>query len=455
MVLFVGMWVGDVNGEPRRLTRQQAAQMAVSQNLNLLARAYEPKKAAAQTEVVKRALMPTLTIQPALRRGRPVETLDTTAEYALSLKWLATTGTEVTLSADGAEDLEGEAIPRAGLRLLVKQGVLRGGATAAMYPLRRARMDLKIERARFKAAMEDLLLRVERAYWELAFAQAELEIKNRSLAQAKKQFDTTEENITRGLLAKGEIHVVEESLIAFKQQALKTKENLELAQRNLARLIDRPLGEALLAVDRLGDVIEVWPAASTPAGNPAHQVIVLQHEREAYTLSFETNLARPRLDLEASVGSNGGPQRPWTDVANTAHPEGRVGLLFEMPLGMGPDAARIQKARLEQSRRRALRAASLQSLTARAEVLQIQVRGQRERLALAERRVAIARAKLGNEREKYRNGVSTLDDLVRFQQNLDQTLIGVQRATVELRVRRAELLKVSGLLHADLGIQVQ
>ena len=81
--------------------------------------------------------------------------------------------------------------------------------------------------------------------------------------------------------------------------------------------------------------------------------------------------------------------------------------------------------------------------------------GQTRRYALNKKRVELALSKLENEREKYKNGVSTLDDLVRFQQNLDFARISLRRASVELNVRRAEMLRLEGRLHTDVGVVVK
>ena len=452
-MLVAGLEVSPAQTGP--MTRKGAAQTAVSNNLDLLARAFAPRAARQETSVVQRPFVPVLILNPAVRRARPADETQSSVDYTARVGWATPTGTSVTVSAGGSKPVEGKPASSGNLRLAVTQALLRGGPAGAHYPIEQARMNLRIEKARFKKALEDLLLKVERAYWELSFAQAEAQIKKRSEDQARKQYETTKENIRRGLLAAGEIHVVNENLVSFQQQSLRAQENLVIAQRNLAQLLNLPLGSPLQAGENLDGENQALPRELSPENHPDYRIAVLELEREKYTLEFQRDQSAPRLNLDASVGMIGGLETPWADIAGAEHPEGRVGLFFEMPLIYAPDAARIQKARLNHEGKASVLRATRQRLTARAGNLRVQGEGQLKRLALSNRLVELARSKLENEKEKYRNGVSTLDDIVRFQQNLDRALIGAKRAVVELRVRRAQLYKVQGRLHEDLGVSIE
>ena len=199
--------------------------------------------------------------------------------------------------------------------------------------------------------MEDLLLRVERTYWELAFAQAEARIKARSEKQALAQFKTTEENIRRGLLAAGEIHVVNENLVIFQQQGLLARENLAVAQRNLAQLLNLPLDKNIFAIDSLDTAAPAMPRDISIDKSPALGILKAEVEREARRLKFEDNQTDPRLDLDARVGLVGQPNSPWEEVSSGSRPEGRVGVTFEIPLDWSPYRAQVRAAQLTQKQK--------------------------------------------------------------------------------------------------------
>jgi len=443
------------DAETRSLTRKQAAHLAIERNLDLLVARAGPELAALQVDVSWRPFTPTLTFESGARRVVSEAATDTSADYKANLRWALPTGTVLSASANGIEPVSGSPDPAGAMDLSITQALFKGNLSGAGHPLREATLNLRVERVRFEKAVEDLLLEVERAYWGLAVAQANVITKSRSLDRAQHQYEVTAENIRRGIKPQGDIYFVEGSLVSFREQLLRNRERLQLAQRTLARLLDLPTSTALSTSDPLEGVGLPVPTALVPTETPAHQLVVLEAERRVLKQRFEDNQAASRLDLKATLALPGDADTPWEDVLSAARPDGRIGVLWEVPLTPGADSARRQKAQLEVNRQSARVVASAQKVRITAGDIALRLAGQGERLALAQRQVELAQKALANAKDEFKNGVSTLNEVVRFQERLDGTLIAAQQAIVDLRIRRAELLQAHGALRADLEVRIK
>ncbi len=344
------------------------------------------------------------------------------------------------------------------------QSLLRGGWRAGAWaPALEADLGAEIQRQRFRDGLNALLVDVEEAYWELAFAQADLEGRRRSLKRAEAQFDDTRQNIARGLLAEADVHIVEENVVIFQEQVVRSTEALTLARARLLRLLQREPGEALLAVDDLDGAALSLPgadeaAAAALAQNPALEASRLSAEQAQVRLLFDENQALPLLDLDASLILNGAGEGLADALASAASAEGpevRVGLRFEVPLLDGATDAGLARSRIE--RRRALIALKDDEARLRFEVQELLVRleAQAERVALGQRRVELASLKLEAQVDRYKSGISTLDEVVRFQRDLDGALIAARRVRVEWLVTRSRLARAQGTLHRDHGVEVR
>ena len=441
--------------DPTELTRRQAAHLAVERNLDLLVAKAGPELASLKVSVSWRPFVPVLTLESGARRAGRDDAADTSADYKASLRWSLPSGTVLSANANGADPLAGAPTPAGAIDVSLTQSMLRGSPDGAGHPLREAELDLRVEKVRFEKAVEDLLLEVERAYWGLALAQANVETKRRSVQRAKRQYDITAENIRRGLKPPGDIYFVEDSLVSFREQLLRNEEGLSLAQRALARLLDLPPEGALRAVEALEGQGAPLPAGLSPGNNPEHRLVQLEGERRALKRRFEEDQASSRLDLKATLAVRGGAETPWDDVLGGDTPDGRVGVVFEVPLAGGPDQARAQRAALEETRQAGRIAASGQRLRVSAGDLRVRLEGQAKRLDLTKRQVELAKKALDNAKDQFENGVSPLNEVVRFQQRLDGAMVAAQKAIVDLRIRRAELLKAQGALRDDLEVRIK
>ena len=282
--------------------------------------------------------------------------------------------------------------------------------------------------------------------------------------RAKEQYDATRENISRGLLAEADIYVVEENLVFFESQLVRSEQARLSARRRLARLVagsvdaDLRAEEPLAITDRLPVPDAAGAVATALERNPTLVSQTLRVRRANLTLAFEDNRALPQLGLRGSLALNGlaGTADPvWTQVAGADRVDARAGVVFSVPLSWDADSAAVDRASADKR-------AALESLADTEQEVRFTVADLltaldvgHTRLELARRLVQLAEAKLNAEVEKYENGISTLNDVVRFQRDLDSSLIGARRIEVDLRVTRARLSAAMGTLYREYGLEVR
>ncbi len=484
--IFLGLWLGwaaqseaQVGGATREelraawpedgnLTRSDALRLAAARNYPILARELTLARSKEDAKAARRGYVPRLFAATSWEDGPPVVGDERQRELGLSggLAWTTPVGTLLSLELETIDRLTGAlGTPSQGaLRLSATQPLMRGGWLAGAWtPVEQADVDVEVSREQLRQSLNALLVEVESAYWELAYAQADLEIKKRSRDRAQRQYDDTKENIRRGLLAEPEIHVVEENLVFFEGQLIRAGESLRLSQSRLSRLLQLPTDTLLVASDTLEQELPALPSqqeaeAQAEGQNPSWRVGRLQLERAELQVRLEDQQALPDLGLSASVGLLGqGEDRAESlgEVASAGRPDLRVGLSFELPLSWDVQYARARGAQTDRQRRSLELDGAAVDVRFRLQDLRTTLDAQMRRLGLSQKSVELARLKLDAEEDRYKSGISSLEAVSRFQRDLDNALINERRARVDLLVNWSRLLEAEGVLHRELGIEVE
>jgi outer membrane protein TolC len=450
------------------LPRAEAARIGAARNLGALVARLARERAARAADAAYRPYVPTLELHAGYDDAAPLPGTDDRTrglDYRGTVTWSTTLGTVLGVEATSQQGTDEAPLPTdgAGVALTLTQPLLQGaGRAGAAAALDEAEIDARIERERFRQSLEDLLVEIDEAYWDLAFAQADVAVKTRSQERAKQQYEDTKENIRRGILAQGEIYVVEENLVFFQQQLRGAVEQRSLAQHRLARLLVLDPETPLQTTDDLS-----WPGRPLPTsdaavhdgleGNADLAARTLAVEKQQVEVASNEDQALPRLDLEGRLGLDGygDLDHAWGEVGDRKYLDGRLGVTFSMPLGRGPVRAQAEAARLEAQRLQAdlERARSEVRFDVRDRLTELQ--GLLERLELGRRLVELEELKLQAENQKYAAGLSTLADVVRFQRDLDDATIGLGQIQHDLLTKWSRLLAARGALHESLGIEVR
>ena len=449
-----------------QLTLAQARAFALTRNIPLLVARQDRLLGQVSARQARRLFVPVIQLAASwqddtdlLRDGR-----NRSIAYRSGVDWRLPVGTSLSAQLGATHFLAGSSFaptPASFLQLGVVQPLLRGLGRQAT-PLEQRDLDIELQRILFLNVLNDFLFELEGAYWELAFAQANLDISTRSRDRARQQFEDTRENINRRLLADGEIHIVEENLVFFEQQLVRSHESLELAQLRLARIMRAPEHIPWRAVDPLTTSVQPVPSADAMRDQALdqHPLILAQRVRStqaALQTAVEQNLIRPSLDLSASLRLNGtdpSAASAWGQVATADAPDWRVGLQLEVPLDRDPDYARVERAQIEQRRQELAMRDARDRVRYGAREVFVRLTRQQEILVLAQRGVSLAELKLQTEQEKYMSGLSTLANVVLFQRDLDRARNAYQRAVADVLIARARYGLQLGDLYVRAGVRI-
>ena len=439
------------------LAHEEALRIAATRNLTLLVQSLARSSAEAEARMARRPYLPELAVEASVSDtpGEERRAID----LSPSLSYLSPYGTAVRMSATFTEGLAGNPAEGRDLTIELTQALLRGGFHAgAGADLDAADLKVVLQKQVFRESLNDLLQRADRVYWELAFAAEDREIKRRSRDRARSQFEETQENIRRGLLAQGEIYIVEESLTDFEERLSRAEEALSLAKLEMQAVLRWAPNQDVTpttAVDVAGapEVSDAESVAAAKRGSPALIAARIRLRAADLDTGIAKSQAYPELDAFGSATVRDGTDE--RGILLSDNPDLRAGLRLSIPLYWGPDSARVDRAVI-------LRRAQALSVEAAEENAAFEVlraatilRGRTHRLDLASRIVELSRQKLDVEREKYKSGISTLADVVRFQRELDAALGSSLRARIDVLTARTDLAAARGDLHDSLGITVE
>ncbi len=454
----------------------EALDRAVRENQRLLADRFVRDRVALGVPQAWAEWSPALFLDAAYRRPQLVTTtvvdgrfVDDRASYRLGLSWRNLIGTRVEASV-GVDQGLGGGITQPSVAVALEQPLLQGGfIDGAGLRLTEAELQRSIQRELFRSTVNAFVVDVDTAYWDTALAEADLAIKQRSRARAQQQFDDTRENIRRGILAEGEIYVVEEALVIFDAEQRRAEQRLLLAQRALQQtlFVDvdavRSTKEDLALVEVAGAGLDaVVPDAddAVAVAEREHPLVRAQRLRVELAEAQQRNAFNgilPALTLRSSLGVVGADPnygKAWDTLVTEPGVTAEVGVRLTVPLDRGGVHAGLAAADLAVDQARAELARVRQQVRFEVENARAQLATDVAVWESARRQQVLAEKKLAAQLEKYKGGLSTLQDVVRFQRELDDALIGVQRVARNVRTGRVRLLAAVGTLHDDVGVGV-
>ncbi len=440
--------------ERRTFSRLQAIQLGLERNQGLLTARIDQQRVGMLARAAWQPWSPSLIADATYHRSHldPEDRLTT----SVGAGWQTVVGTRVEATVGVDQGLPGHNPHEPSVVVSIDQPLLKDGwLPGASLPLTEAELGARIQDELYRGEVNAFVVDVDAAYWDLGLAEADIDIKTRSLARAQAQYEDTQENIRRGILADAEIYVVEENLVIFQQEHLRAVQGLRAARRRLAQLlyldVDAPLGTTdglALSGAPLPD-----PAAAVAQALQANPRVLSQRLRlnlAGERVRFHANQSQPALALTSSLGLHGQSRdygAAWGNLVTSPGVDAQLGLRLNVPLDRLAVDADLDAALLEEKREQA-------ELHRQENALRFEVQNALSELTTdlalaqsAQRQVGLAELKLQAENEKYRSGLSTLSDVVRFQRDLDGALIAARRVVRSVRVGETRLLASLGSLH--------
>jgi len=465
---------------PRRLALTECVTHAVRHNLGLVAAGYEPKLAAEDLVLARAAYGTDLKFEAEASEQQSSSAASelegssqpTSEEQNLtaSASHKLITGTTLGVSAGlvrSETDSEYATLNPAydaDLTVNVAQPLLRGGGLAANRATLRVR-ELGVAHADqvMRRRLMDVVRDTAVAYWDLAQAMGEREVRERSLAMSEELLVQTRKKEKAGTAAA--VHVLQaEAAVAAKREAIILATQRVGDRRDALLLLMGVSDTDMLAgitVEPPGPVAGAAPdpAASLGAAKqhePGYLAALGELERRRTELRVAKNERLPSLALSGAFGLSGTDASESDAFDSALTGDGyrwEVGLTLNVPWGLRAENARLRKAayRVEQAkaelaqRARALRR-DVQTACRGVDATIARVRVTRTARELAEKHHA-------QEQATFDAGLARSRDVLDAQRDLDAARMSELSARVDARKAHARLRRFEGTILSAYGLE--
>jgi outer membrane protein TolC len=291
------------------------------------------------------------------------------------------------------------------------------------------RVNLRISEEALRATINDTLLRVEQAYYNLIFARENVKVQATALELASQLLRENRKRVEVGALAPLDEKQAESEVASTRAALIDAERTLSEQQNILKGLITDKYAEwnavniepidNLLAVPVIADVQESWRLGL----NQRPDLMELKYalERAGITLKLRKNQLYPQLDLVGSYGHNE-RRNSYEDVLGQMprgkYPRYSYGVVLDIPLGNRSARAAYKSAKADQGQ-------SLLEYKRLEQQIMVQIddsvkliRSSFERVEATRAARAFAQEALAAEQKKLENGKSTSFFVLQFQRDL-------------------------------------
>jgi outer membrane protein TolC len=408
------------------------------------------------------------------------QTTQSTVSASLSAARRLSTGGQVSLTASDARvhsnvvafNASGE---RSSLFLLesqhtasllvgLSQPLLRGAwATAFEAPIHQAERQRDAAALTQEARARDLVVSITQAYWQVAFAWRQLEVRKAALDLAQKQLAYTEGAIRAEKVPRSESLAVQEAIATRKQDVLASEQDVYERSLALRQLAGLEIGPDALAVTTEALAVKV-PAAALEL--PATVRAAFEHSPELAALAAARQAAedgvvaadgaaRSRLDLDVSAGPIGVDVSPSKAVAAGVDHTGyqvSASLTFAHAIERSTERGGQAAARAVLARARTAEREGRARLAVRTTRAVQRAQAALASIALGDEAIGLAEQNVTAEQKRFELGKSTNNEVLRRQDELQQTRLRHASAIADYLAARADLDGLSGAILARYGI---
>ncbi len=351
--------------------------------------------------------------------------------------------------------------------LNIRQPLLRGfGRDANLADLRVARAQLVISERTREIAVNNKCVEVLNAFYDLAYAEANVAVKQRAVGVADQFLAETNRRRELGMLSPVDVSEANVRVSEANEELIQARDFLRERQLEMVRLLALPsaadgstprptVSAVLLDSAPVFAMREFYPAALE--ARPDYLLAQERVTQEGVRKAAARRETLPQLDLHFSYGLYGlaGDYNDALDRAYSAdEPQWSGGISLTVPLSLREGRARKQSAalRLRQAELRVDQLEHSIALQVENAVSRLEVLGQR--LETARSSVKFAEEGLQLERARLENGQTSGFAVSELQRRLADARTRELAARVDLTKAVTELYSVSGRLLDHHGIEV-
>lgn len=455
--------------EELKLSVDEAVRMALAKNLTIIVERFNPPILTTEIGVEQAAFDPVLLSEGRFNTQRlPTATAlagaavaaqeNRTLNFGLRQRFLTGGRYEITFNNNRQETNSRFVSPRANyasdLTLTLTQPLLRNfGLDFNRSRIRIARLNRDISEERLREVVTRTVAQVQTSYWDLVLARESVEVAKRSLELARDLLRRNKIMIEAGVLAPVEIFQAEAEVASREAELIAAESAVRNAEDSLKQLLNLEGDIAIIPTDRptitVREVSFEETLREALERRPEIRQAKTQTVSKEISLKAVRNQLRPSLDLTAFFGLNGlgGELERDVDVLVSGDRyHAGVGVVLEIPIGNRAARQRFRRSQLELEQS----VATLRELESRVTLeVRLAVRnlltGLKRIEATKAARVAAEKA-LEAEEKKFRVGLTTSFNILRFQRDLTAAQNLEMQALIEYSKSLVELERVKGTL---------
>lgn len=358
------------------------------------------------------------------------------------------------------------------------------GAAVNKLPITIARSRLKIGQENFLANLFQLITNAEQAYWDLMGARESLRVQEKALELSAEALKRSRRELELGAISPLDIYQPEANYASAEIQVLQARYRLQQAEDVLRRQMGADLDSQYrnMPINLTESVAPPTETTEIDREQSVEKALRMRPELRSITESINTddlllrqstNLLRPDLSLNGNYISTGRGgnlfTRNGTNVAmipggftdaldqvfGFGFPIYSFGVQLRLPLRDRAAAANYADAVVSKRQDLLAKRSTEQNIRQQVLVAVSQVESSKASVKLAAVARDFAQKQLDAEQKKYDLGTSVIFFVLDAQTRLVNAEAALVNQTVQYRRNQLNLLRVTGELLEDRGIQVQ
>ena len=402
------------------------------------------------------------TAQNGVVPGTKVETGDTRA--SVSQRFLTGTTASVSTNLDRRDASTALLNPayNADVTVSVRQPLLAGaGLEVNRAPIERARIGLERANLNYKATVLDIIQRTENAYYGLAFAREQLEVRRLSLILAERLLEEARTRRQTGVATDLDVLQADVGVANARRGVLLGEQSVRDSEEALLALIGQfELESAVGAVALPANTPELPTFASSYDAAKRNQPDFLAAQAAVEQLKLDARVAKsnrlPNVSVGGALGFDSFPvtssSRAYRSALDRDSTSWQVDLSVSLPWGQVADRARYRQALASLSQQQIFLRSLEQNIEVqvRAAVRAVETNAESVKISALARELSERQYEL--EEARFRAGLSTSRRVLEAQQDLETARVNELQAKIALRNSYTALYRIEGSALQRYGI---
>ncbi|MBA4137951.1 MAG: TolC family protein [Opitutus sp.] len=462
---------------PAPLTIEEAIQRALRKNFSLEAARFNPAIARDSIDIVSGSYLPEFSVTAStgvVRTGQNGTTLGTktqTGDVRVGVSQRFYTGTVASVSSKldrtDRNPLFTSINPayNADLTLSLRQPLLAGaGLRVNRAPLERAKIGLDRANLNYQADVLDIIQRTENAYYALAFAREQLDVRRSSLTLAQRLLDEAKTRRQTGVATDLDVLQADVGVANARRGVLLADQSVKDSEEALLALIgqfelDAPIGNVRLPA--AAEAVPTFASALDAAkrNQPDFRSAQAALEQLKLDATVARSNAKPDLSVGGAVGfdsfATGSGSRAYRGAFDRDNTSWQLDVALTVPWGQKADRARFRQATASVHQQE-IQLRSLEQnieVQVRAAVRAVETNTESVKISMQASQLSEKQYEL--ERARFDAGLSTSRRVLEAQNDLEAARVSELQSKIALRNAYAALYRIEGSAPQRYGVQVE